>query len=355
MRAVRGLLPTLIALAGGLAISAVVIALAGASPLAAFAALFGGAFGSSDGLSEVAVKACPLALCGLGIALAFRAGMWNVGAEGQLLLGALAVAWIAPHLGGLPSIVAQIAMLVAAALAGAAWAAIAGWLKVWRGVSEVISTIMLNFVAAAVISYLVQGPLMEAGGGYPQTAAVPDALRLTRLFPPARFHTGVLVALALGFVVAFAVHRTVFGFEIRAIGLNPRASRLAGFAVRRTALLALAASGALAGLAGGIEIASMTYRLYERFSPGYGFTAIAVALLGRLDPLGVLVAAIFFGILEAGSNAMQREAGVSSVIVLVIQATIILFLVGLERARFLRPSAPLDEPAPLPSVGDRVA
>jgi general nucleoside transport system permease protein len=335
--AVRGLLSTATALVGGLAVSALVVTLAGANPLAAFGALLNGAFGSADGLSEVAVKACPLTLCGLGIAVAFRAGMWNVGAEGQLLMGALVLAWAAPHLASLPGFVGGSLMLIAAALAGAAWAALAGWLKVARGVSEVISTIMLNFVAAAVISYLVQGPLMESGGRYPQTDAVPESLRLLRLFPPSRLHLGVLLALLLGFAVAFIAHRTVFGFQIRAIGLNPRASRLAGFAVRRSALLALALSGALAGLAGGVEVSAITYRLYERFSPGYGFTAIAVALLGRLDPLGVVVAAIFFGALEAGSNAMQREAGVSSVLVLVIQATIILFLVALEHARFLRP------------------
>lgn len=332
--AIRGLLTTLLALAGGVAVSAVVVALAGANPLSVFAALLGGAFGSADGLSEVAVKACPLTLCGLGIAVAFRAGMWNVGAEGQLLMGALALAWIAPHLAALPWLVGGVVMLAAAVAAGAAWAAVAGWLKLRRGVSEVISTIMLNFVAAAVVSYLVQGPLAEASGGYPQTAAIPEQLRLMRFFPPSRLHLGVPMALLLGVVVAFVAHRTVFGFRIRAVGLNPRASRLAGFAVQRDALLALALSGALAGLAGGVEVSAITFRLYERFSPGYGFTAIAVALLGRLDPLGVVAAAVFFGVLEAGSNAMQREAGVSSVLVLVIQATIILFLVGLERAKW---------------------
>lgn len=334
MRLLRGLFPTLLALAGGLGVSAIAVALSGASPVAAFAALLDGAFGSTDGLSEVAVKACPLILCGLGISLSFRAGMWNVGAEGQLLLGALAAAWVAPHLAWSPGIVGIPLVLAASLLAGAAWAAIAGWLKLRRGVSEVISTIMLNFVAAALIGWLVQGPLMEAGGSYPQTDAMPAALRLPRFFPPARFHLGVLAALATAAAVAFVVHRTVFGFEIRAVGLNPRAALLAGFAVERRALLALALSGALAGLAGGIEISAITFRLYERFSPGYGFTAIAVALLGRLDPLGVVVAALFFGVLEAGSNSMQRAANVSSVLVLVIQATIILFLVALERGRW---------------------
>jgi simple sugar transport system permease protein len=225
-------------------------------------------------------------------------------------------------------------MLALAACAGGAWAALAAGLKVRRGVSEVISTIMLNFVAAALISYLVQGPLMETSGGYPQSQAVPEGLRLLRFVPPSRIHLGVLIALLVGIVVAFVVHRSIFGFQILAIGLNPRASRLAGFAVERNALLALVASGALAGLAGGIEVSAITYRLYERFSPGYGFTAIAVALLGRLDPLGVIAASVLFGILDAGSGSMQREANVSSVAVYVIQATIILFLVALEHRRF---------------------
>lgn len=353
MGAVRRLLPTLVALAGGLSVSAVVVALAGADPLVVFGALLEGAFGSGDGLSEVAVKACPLALCGLGIAVAFRAGMWNVGAEGQLLMGALAVAWLAPSLGAAPAWVGMPLLFAAAMFGGAAWAAVPGWLKVRRGVSEVISTIMLNFVAAAVISYLVQGPLMESGGAYPQSDAIPEGLRLPRFFPPARLHLGVMVALAAGLAVAFAVHRTVFGFQLRAIGLNPRAARLAGFPVQRQALLALAIGGALAGLAGGIEVAAVTFRLYERFSPGYGFTAIAVALLGRLDPLGVVVAALFFGVLEAGSIAMQRSAGVSAVLVLVIQATVILFLVALERTRiFLPAAAPAPRGEERPGIAD---
>jgi simple sugar transport system permease protein len=341
----RNLLTTAVALCGGLAVSAVVVALAGASPSAALAALVDGAFGSADGLSEVMVKACPLTLCGLGIAIAFRAGMWNVGAEGQLLVGALAVAFLGPRLGGWPGVVGIPLLLAAAAVSGGGWAALAGWLRLRRGVSEVIGTIMLNFVAAALVSWLVQGPLMESGGRYPQTDALPQGLRLSRLFPPSRLHTGVLLALAVAAALGFVVHRMGFGFRVRAIGLNPRAARLAGFAVEGEALLALALSGALAGVAGGVETSAITYRLYERFSPGWGFTAIAVALLGRLDPLGVVIAALFFGILDAGSNAMQRAAGVSSVLVQVIQATVILFLVGLERARLFADATDRPEPS----------
>ncbi len=333
--AAQGLLSTVVALLAGFAVSAGVVAAAGSNPVTAFGALFAGAFGSLDGLSEVAVKTCPLLLTGLSVAVAFQAGIWNIGAEGQLLLGALLVAALGPRLAPLPGLLATPLLLLSAALAGGLWAVLAGVLKIWRGVSEVISTIMLNFVATAMVGYLVQGPLMEAGGRYPQTDALPAAFRLLRLAPPSRIHTGVMLAVALALLLAVVVRRTVFGYEIRAVGFNPRAARLAGIAVEWRGLTAFALSGALAGLAGGIEVAGVTYRMYERFSPGYGFTGIAVALLGRLDPLGVLAAGAFFGALDAGSNSMQRSAGISAVLVSVIQATVILFLVGLERRRWL--------------------
>jgi len=243
------------------------------------------------------------------------------------------------QVGPLPAAGALAFDLGAAALAGAAWAGIAAVLKLRRNVSEVISTIMLNFVALLFISYLVQGPLMETGGRYPQTDALADGLMLPRLFAGHRVHLGLVVAVLAAAALQFVLFRTVAGFEMRAAGANPQAARLAGINVDRRLLLALMLSGALAGLAGGIEVSGVTRRLYERFSPGWGFTGIAVGLLGRLSPAGVVVAALFFGALDAGSNAMQRVAGVSSVLVSVIQATVILFLVTLERARWFQPQA----------------
>jgi simple sugar transport system permease protein len=200
---------------------------------------------------------------------------------------------------------------------------------------------MLNFIAIGLIGYLVQGPLMEAGGRYPQTDAVLSELRLPRLAPPLRVHAGLLLAGLAAGILHVGLYRTVAGFEVRAVGLNAAAARLAGVSVERRLFWSLVASGALAGLAGGIEVSAVTFRLYERFSPGYGFTAIAVALLGRLTPSGTVLAALLFGALEAGSNAMQREAGVSSVLIAVIQATVILFLVAAEHGRWLpdRPAA----------------
>jgi general nucleoside transport system permease protein len=331
-----GLWPSLAALGAALTVTALVVTLAGGNAILALRALGEGAFGSLDGLSEVGVKTCPLLLTGLAVALAFRAGIWNIGAEGQLLLGAVTMAWLGTSVSAGPAWLALPLVLLASAVAGGLWAGIAAVLKLRRGVDEVISTIMLNFVALGLLSYLVHGPLMETSGAYPQSDAVGVAMRLPRLLEPYRVHAGLLVALALTAAAAVLLFRTVFGYEIRAVGGNRQAAELAGIRINWCLFFTLVMSGAVAGLAGGIEVSAVTYRLYERFSPGYGFTAIAVALLGRLHPAGVILAAFFFGALEAGSNSMQRMAGVSAVLVLVIQATVIFALVGVEHRTLRR-------------------
>jgi simple sugar transport system permease protein len=325
------LAPIPLALAAALGISALVIVLAGGNPARALGALFGGALGSIEGWSEVGVRTCPLLLTGLAVALAFRAGIWNIGAEGQLLAGATVAAWLGTRLGDWPGWLGIALLLIGSAAAGALWAAIAAVLKIGRGVDEVISTIMLNFIALGLAGWLVHGPLMEAGGAYPQSDAVAAALRLPRLSADHRLHAGLLVALAAAAGTYLLLFRSVLGYEMRAAGLNPLAARLAGLRTTIALLGALTLSGGLAGLAGGIEVSAVTFRLYEQFSPGWGFTAIAVALLGRLHPLGVLLAAVFFGVLDAGAAAMQRNAGVSSVLVQVVQATVILSLLVVER------------------------
>lgn len=334
-RHVHGILPSGLALAAALLVAAALMWLAGHDPLLAFSALLGGAFGSVDGWSEVAVKACPLLFTGLAVAVSFQTGLWNIGAEGQLLVGALATVACAPWVASLPGFIAVPACLLAAALAGGLWAGIAGQLKLRRNVNEVISTIMLNFVALHLVSYLVQGPLRESTGQYPQTDALPAWMWLPRLAPPHRVHLGLLLAGLAAVLCWVLLYRTRAGYEMRAVGASVPAARLAGIPVDARFLTAVLLSGALAGLAGGVEVAAVTRRMYERFSPGWGFTAIAVGLLGRLSPLGVVVAALCFGALDAGSAAMQRIAGVSSVMVSVIQATVVFFLLALER---LRPS-----------------
>ncbi len=321
---------SLLAVGIALLISAAVIAAAGANPLAALTALADGAFGSADGWSEVAVRCCPLLLTGLAVTVAFRAGVWNIGAEGQLLVGATMVAWLGTRIGGAPSWLAIPAVLTAAALGGAAWAAIAAALKVARSVDEVIGTIMLNFIALGCVSYLVHGPLMEASGAYPQTDALAATARLPRLLSGYRVHLGIVLAIAAAGLVHVLLFRTKLGFAMRATGLNAVAARLAAWPIGRTLFGSLAISGALAGLAGGAEVSGVTFRLYEQFSPGYGYTAIAVALLAQLHPVGVVATAVLFAALDVGSSAMQRSAGVSAVLVSVIQATVIFSLLAVQ-------------------------
>ncbi|HET6837838.1 MAG TPA: ABC transporter permease [Gemmatimonadales bacterium] len=292
---------------------------------AALAALWSGAFGSWYAFtSATLVRSVPLILIGLGIAIAFRAGSFNIGAEGQFYAGAIAATWVGLHLGGRPAGVAIVALLLASALAGAAWVALPVWLKLRFGVIEVISTLLLNFVAEALVSLLVQGPLQEQARIYPQSDAIAAAARLP-LLGNTRLHLGFVLAGGAALLLWYLFSRTVWGFRLRAVGLGPRAAEVSGqINSERVAAVALLCSGALAGLAGGVEVGGVSYALFQNLSPGYGFTGIAVALLGGLHPGGVLLSGIFIGALEAGAGAMQREAGVPSVAVYLVEAVIII-------------------------------
>ena len=308
------------------------------APLA-LGALWRGSLGSAYALhSATLVRATPLVLAGLAVTVAFRAGILNIGAEGQLVAGATAAAAVAGALSSgalLP--LALPAALVAAMLAGAAWAGIAALLRARFGVLDVISTIMLNFVAGFVVSWLVRGPLQEPSRIYPQTMTLDEAARLPRLLEGSRLHAGALLAAAAAVLLWIVLGRTAAGFRLRAVGANPRAAATAGLIrVERVAAGAFLASGALAGLAGGVELTGVTFALYENLSPGYGFTAIAVALLARLHPLGVVATGVMFGALQAGATAMQRDAGVPSVVVAVIEATVILMVLAAERLGIAR-------------------
>jgi ABC-type uncharacterized transport system permease subunit len=301
----------------------------------ALLALWEGAFGSSYAIwSATLVRSAPLLLLGLGVALAFRAGVLNIGAEGQFLMGAISATAVAQGMGGAwPSVVMIPAMAVVGALAGAGWAGIAAWLRQRFGVLEVISTIMLNFIALAMISWMVRGPLQEPTRVYPQSAEIPSAAQWPFLVPGQRLHLGfVLGVLACG-VAWVVLTRTAIGFRIRAVGASPSAATSAGeIDVARTVRRVFLVSGACAGLAGAAEVGGVTWALYEGISPGYGYTAIAVALLARLHPGWIVGSAIFFGALEAGASAMQRDAEIPSVVVQVIVAVIILgVLAGSQR------------------------
>lgn len=292
----------------------------------ALLALWDGAFGSSYALwSATLVRATPLLLLGLGIATAFRAGVLNIGAEGQFLVGAIAATAIGGAAEDAPRGLVVLAMIVGGALAGAGWAGIAAALRRWFGVLEVISTIMLNFVALYLLSWMVRGPLQEPTRINPQSATLPDAAHWPFLMPGQRLHLGFLLGLLAAGGLWFVFARTAIGFRVRVVGAGARAAVSAGgVAVARTIMGVFLVSGALAGLAGASEVGGVTWALYEGISPGYGYTAIAVALLARLDPRWIVLSAVFFGALDAGAAAMQRDAGVPAVVVQVVVALVIL-------------------------------
>jgi len=298
----------------------------------ALAALWQGAFGSPYDVGNTLNKTTPLILTGLGVAVAFRARMWNIGGEGQFLLGAVAASAVGAYgLRHITPIVLISLMLVAALVAGAGWGALAGFMRTKRNVPEVISTIMLNFVAFELLSYLLHGPMQEKTHAQPASEAVPDQAMLPVILPHTTLHAGLWIALAASVVVFVLLFYTRAGFALRVTGANPEAARAAGIDVPRTLIVAMLWSGALCGLGGGVELSGVLGTLYESYAPGYGFTAIAVALLGRLNPLGIVAAALFFGALTSGCGSMERVAGVSFALSYVIQAVTLLVLLAYQR------------------------
>lgn len=285
-------------------------------------------------LSVTLVRAVPLLLTGLAVALAFRAGVWNIGAEGQLYAGAIAAVWVGLSWGGAPSWLLAPAVLAASAVAGALWAAVPTFMKLRLGVGEVITTILMNFVGIHLAAWMVHGPLQEARGVFPQTDPIAEAARLPMLVPGTRLHVGFLLALVLAVGLWAVLRFTRFGFAVRAVGASPDAARVAGrMDARRVVLVSFLGSGALAGLAGGVEVAGVTWALYAGLSPGWGYTAIAVALLAGLSPGGVVLTGLFFGALEGGAGAMQRAAGIPAAWVNGVVALVILSVLAVDQLR----------------------
>jgi simple sugar transport system permease protein len=322
-----------LALAAGLAVLMIGLEAGGFDAVLALGALWRGAFGSWDALSSATlVRATPLILIGLGFALGLRAGALNIGAEGQFYAGAVGATWVGVMAAGWSAPLAIGASWAAAMVAGALWILVPVVLRLRFGVLEVISTLLLNFVAEAVVSLMVQGPLQEHTHVYPQSEPIAMAARLPML-PGTRLHLGFAAALLLAAALWYIFARTVWGFRLRAAGLGPRAALVSGrIDVPRLTAVALLWSGAIAGLAGGIEVGGVSYALYQNLSPGYGFTAIAVALLARLRPFWIVASGILFGALEAGAGGMQREAGVPAVAVYVVEAVIIIVILLADAA-----------------------
>lgn len=374
---------------------AIILLLQGVNPLEAYSAMVVGAFGSKNGLADTLVKAVPLMLVGLGIAIAFRGGVINIGAEGQLIIGALFTTWIGVQLGEqLPGAIVIILALIGGALAGGLWGGIAGYLKAKMDVNEILSTVMLNAIAIQIGFFLLRGPMIDpaelaAGTNIPHSARLPKPTDMPRftdlaqmlgitgsaedagiggylgeiynvLVQPSRLHSGFIFAVIMAILVYIFLWRTTIGYRIRAVGLNRHASRYAGMNVPRTITLSMTLSGMFAGLAGAVEILGLHHRMFEpaAVSAGYGFTGIVVALFGKLHPLGIIPSSILFGGLLVGGDKMQRAMQVPQVLTVAIVGLIILFVVStdyLVRKRQNRrlsagpdlPDTP-DEPEPTP-------
>ena len=346
---VRGLL-AIAAIALGVPL---LLRLLGFGALAAMSALWSGSIGSTYALtSGTLVRATPLILTGLSVALAFRAGVFNIGAEGQLLVGAAAATAIALAPGVPPNHLTTVLALIGGCVAGGLWAAIAALLRARFRVLEVLSTILLNFVGLYLVGYLVRGPLQEPLHIYPQSGPIELAIRLPRLASTSRLHAGFPLAILVALIASWFLRFTAAGFRVRAAGANPDAARSAGqIDVVRATTEAFLVSGALAGLAGAIEVTGVTFALYENISPGYGYTGIAVALLARLEPLGVVASGLLFGALEAGATAMQRDAGVPSVTVSIVEALIILATVVIWPANAGREPTSRNPSSPADAIG----
>ena len=311
----------------------------GYDPIAAFAALYQGSFGTPKAFGDTLLRSTPLILAGLGLAYGFKANLFNIGAEGQLFMGGLAAAALGLALAGQPWFLAIPLLLLAAMLAGAAWAFIPAILKARIGAHEVITTMMFTYIARYVVSWLVVGPLKDPGQ-IPQTRLLPLESQLPRiqsLFSEAtlqampflkfgRAHMGILVALIAAVVMWLVLKYTTLGYENRAVGFNPFAAETGGISVQWTTVKALCISGALAGLAGAVEVMGVHHRLFDQFSSGFGFTGIAVALLAKNHPLAVIPAAILFGAMSAGAGTMQLVADVPQKIILIVQALVIFFV-----------------------------
>jgi len=279
----------------------------------------------AGGLDETILKSVPLLLTGLAIVVAFRAGVWNIGGEGQFIVGALA-AFLGARFG-------IAAALLASMLAGAAWASLASLLRWWRNAPEVLTTILLNFIAIQLLGWCVNGPLQEASARYPQSDAVSVSLPML-----GDVHAGVILAVVVCIAVWWMLYRAAEGLRLRATGFNPHAARFAGVNVSAQIFRAMAISGACAGLAGGIELLGVTHRLFERFAAGYGYSGIAVALLAQLHPLATLVSALFFGALATGAGELQRSANISSSVATLGQAVVILTLILFGSWRLKEPA-----------------
>jgi len=322
-----------------LSVGVIMLLILRVNPLEAYGALWEGAFGSTNAIAETLVKATPLLLVGLGICIAFRANVINIGGEGQMIIGGILATQIGLTFTDLPGWLVIIIAMFAGFLGGAIWGGIPGLLKAYFRVNEILSTVMMNAIAVQLMNFLLRGPMIdpdqaEKASKIPQTARLIEAFRLPR-WAPTRLHIGFVIALVLAVLVYVLLWRTTLGYRIRAVGQNPHASRYGGIRVRRRIVTALLLSGAFAGLAGAIQVYGVNYRMItdgsaSGFTGAAGFNGIVAALFGQLHPIGTIPASIFFGALLVGANKMQRVVQIPSALITALNGLVVVFVVSSE-------------------------
>jgi len=305
-------------------VGALMITLIGGNPIEAYSFLFKGAFGSKSNISETFIKSVPLIFTGLAATFAYKCGVFNLGAEGQFVMGAVASIWISTSLTFVSGASLLVISLVSGFIVGGLWGLLPGILKITRGLNEMIVSILLNYVAVLFMGYLYSGPLRD--GSVPQTAAV--TIKLGRIFSDLRVHYGFIIAIAVALCIYYFITYTSSGFKLRAVGMNRSASLFNGFKVNRFMLLSFVISGAIAGLGGSVELHGTQFRLMAGFGQGYGFDGVAIALIGQLNPIATVLVAYLFAILRTGATTMQVGSGMPTSVIDIIQALVIVFAVA---------------------------
>jgi len=330
----QGAKPQIIAILGAFLVGTIVLFASGHSPIEAYGAMLAGAFGDIYGIGQTFTQATPIIFTALAFLFAFKSGLFNIGAEGQLLIGGFTAALVGTSFNGLPVFIHLPLALLAGAAGGALWGFIPAVLKAKLGAHEVITTMMLSYVALYLTSYMVNYPL-KAPGWVPQTVLITSSAELPRILPPTQLSASFILALIIAGITIYVLQRTTIGYEVRAIGLNPAAAESSGINIKRGLIFALVVSGAIAGLGGAGEVLGVHRRYIDGFSPGYGWDGLAVALIGGLNPLGSVLAAILFGALRSGGMSMNRATGVPLDIIFVLQALVVLFVAAPRLIRYL--------------------
>ena len=326
--------PQTIAILLAFVVGAITLLLTGYSPLEVYGAMLTGAFGDIFGIGQTFTQATPIIFTALAFLFAYKCGLFNIGAEGQFLVGAFTAAFVGISFNGLPFFIHIPFALIAGALGGAIWGFIPAVLKAGRGAHEVITTMMLSYVALYLTSYLVNYPF-KAPGWVAQTVLIAPSAELPRILQPTQLSASIVLAVLLAILTEYTLCRTAIGYEVRAIGLNPSAAESGGISIKKTMIVALTISGAIAGLGGAGEVLGVHRRFIEGFSPGYGWDGLALALVGGLNPVGILLASVLFGALRSGGMTMTRTMHVPLDIVSILQALVILFVAAPMLIRYL--------------------